>query len=403
MPRFTYRAIAADGRGVTGRIDASSSERVAETLRARGQWAVEIREEQASGAWWNAELLGGSRLRGVELALFAREMSTLLRAGVPLDRALTVMLDLDARPAARKFIAGVQRRVKNGADFSDALAASGDSGVVRHVGLLRAGEAGGSLPDALAQLADFLERAERTRGVIRSALAYPLLVISVAIAALAFLIGVVLPRFETVFASAGQQLPGPAAAVMAIGNWFEANWMMTAIAIVGLTLALISWRRTESGALALSRGFMATPIVGSICAMMDAARFCRTLSLMLVSGVPTLKAVEHSIGAMTSVDLRARAARMIGDVKSGAALSDAMSRSGAFSKLALNMARVGEESGALPDMLSRAAELYESTAERRSRQAVQMIAPAATIGLGLLVAAIIVSMMSAMLKINDLV
>ena len=401
MPTFRFVAIDKEGATLSGRMEAGDISAVAAALRARGQWATEIAEDRSSAASALASLTVKPTSQRA-FALIARELATLMRSGAPLDRALSTVADIAETSVLRQRLAEVERRVRGGAALADAFEAVDSSLPAGHIGLLRAGEASGALPVALMQLAETLERAAETREAIRGALIYPALVTSVAIGAVIFMCVVVLPRFQAIFAGAGKALPPQAAVVMAVSDGLRA-WGPTALLLlVAAILAGIVWRRTPSGALALSRLRLATPLIGSLTQALDTARFCRTFAMLRHGGAPTLQAAGSSVAAMSSLAMRAQADGIVARLGSGVSLSEAMRRSGAFARIALNLAKVGEESGALEPMLSHAADLLESKARRTAKQAVDVIVPATTLLIGLLVAAIVVSVMSALLSINEL-
>lgn len=395
MPRFRYQALGADGRTLAGVMEAADADGVAATLKARGQWTVDIRPAERPSS--------SAAIRDADLALLARELSTLLSAGAPLDRALGLLEALAPSPAARKFVAKALDRVKAGDALSDALEKAGLGSVGGRVGLLRAGEASGDSAGALGRLATTLERSEALRQAIRSALVYPAIVSVAALGALALLVLLVLPRFEEIFLSAGARLPGMAGALMDGSRWISGNALTLSALVAGAIAIFAIWRRTEGGALALSRLGLALPVVGPIQRRLDAARFCRTLGLLLQGGAPAVEAAEHSVSAMGRAAMRWRARSFSADLGSGASLAAAIEKTGAFPPVVLGLTRVGEESGAAPAMLEHAAGLLESAAERDARRAVQLVAPMATLLLGGLVAMIVVSMMTAMLSLNQVV
>ena len=395
MPQFRYKALGEDGRAIEGVMEAASTDAVAAALRAKGRWTVEVRPARAMAA--------RPALRDAELALVARELSTLLGAGVPMARALHLLTSLAPSAAAKGFVERTLARVSAGEPLSDALEKAGLGAVGGRAGLIRAGEAAGDAAGALARLAAGLDRSEALRQAIRSALLYPAMVALAALGAMALLVFAVLPRFEEIFLNAGARLPGLAGALLDGSRWIGANAAPLAAAIGAVVLWFLYWRRTEAGALALSKFGLAMPILGSIGRRLDAARFCRTLGLLLENGAPAEQAAEHAISAMSRVAMRWRARRFAADLGSGAGLADAAERTGAFPKPVVGLLRVGEESGAAPAMLEHAAGLLESAAERDARRAVALVAPGATLVLGGLVAMIVVSMMTAMLSLNQVV
>lgn len=403
MARFEYRGIAADGRAIAGTTEAASEAEAVARVRSAGQWVVDIREAQSAAATSRLLRARRSGLGEETLGLAFTELATLLRAGVPLDRALDLLNELADAPKLAKTLRATRDKVQSGLSLSDALAASGMVSDAGHLGLLRAGETGGALAETLAELGALLARAHRMKSAIRSALTYPSLVLAVAVGALGFMVLVVLPRFRDVFESAGQDMPAAAATLLTVGEALRDHGAagLAALTVAGLSLAL--WNRSPSGAVALSRLRLGAPAIGPVARALDEARFCRTLALLVKNGVAPLEAARHSIAAMGAAALRHDARGFADDLGRGGALSEAMTRTGAFGRRSVGLARVGEESGALAPMLAHAAELAETDAERRAARSVQLIAPLATILLGALIAGIVVSMMGALLSVNTLV
>lgn len=395
MPRFRYQAIGPDGRTLEGVMEAADADGVAAALRAKGQWTVAVQAAEKQP--------GAATLSDADLALMLRELATLLSAGAPLDRALALVRTLAPSAKAGGFVDRTLARVSAGEPLSDALEKAGLGAVGGRAGLIRAGEAAGDAPGALTRLAEMLERAEALRQSIRSALLYPAMVAAAAMGALGLLVFAVLPRFEEIFLSAGAELPGLAGALLSGARWVGANFAPLAAVLAATVMAFVLWRRSEAGALALSRLALALPGLGSVLRNLDAARFCRTLGLLLQNGAPAVEAAEHARAAMGRAAMRWRTRGFAADLGSGRGLAAAIERTGAFPPLVAGLARVGEESGAAPAMLRHAADLMESAAQRSATRAVQLVAPAATLLLGGLVAMIVVSMMTAMLSLNQVV
>lgn len=399
MPSFRYSAIDKTGQAVSGRLDAADLDAATARMRMQGYWPTNIVEARTAHV--------GSRRSPTappqDVALLARELATLLRAGAPLDQALATLEEIAESRPLRRLIRTAAHRVRGGAPLASAFDQPDPTLDRGALGMIAAGEASGALPEVLVALAETHERIATTRAAVRDALVYPATVMVAAVGALVFMLVVVLPRFETVFASAGAEPPPQAAFVMAVSGALIDHGPTALLATSALLVAALVWSRTEAGALALSAAALRTPLAGRVLRDLETARFCRTFALMVDSGAPTLEAISAAVRAMSSSAMRRRCAGLAELVGSGAPLSSAMRRCGAFSPLASSLGVVGEESGAATTMLAHAADLLEAQARRRAKQAADLIAPTATLATGALAATVVVSVMSALLSVNALV
>ena len=401
MPMFRFSAIDQSGATLDGRMEADDADAVAAALRAGGRWATKIDAERAPATTWGAS--ANKPISDADFALTARELATLLNAGAPLDRALSTIAAIAETARLRDRILDIQHDVRAGLSLADAVEAADPAAPRERIGLIRAGEASGSLPAALLDLADALERGVETRAAMRSALIYPAIVATTAIGAIVFMAVFVLPRFKMVFESAGENLPAQAALAMALSDGLRAYGAVTALGVVVALIFIRVWGRTPRGAVALGQLRLAAPVVGPIVRALDTARFCRTFAMLSVGGAPTLQAASASVEAMANPALRALARSLIDAIGAGASLSEAMRRTGAFAPIAADLARIGEEGGSVAEMLTHVADLLDAKARRSAKQAVDVIAPATTLLLSLIVGGIVASVMTALLSINELV
>ena len=292
--------------------------------------------------------------------------------------------------------------VKGGASLADALASRGDVFPAFYVGMVRAGEAGGSQVMVLERLADMLERSEALKANIRSALLYPLLVLIITGISLVVLLVFVIPEFRPIFEDAGAELPLTTRIVIAFSDFaVEWGWLL----LIGLLAALLGLRRfsvSEAGRMRLDRWLLGAPLLGELVRRIETARFCRSLGTLRANGVTLIDAVGIAAGTLGNRAVSEAARQTIGALAKGEGLSTPMRRTGCFPPLALQLIEVGEESGKLADMLLQVADVYDKEVERSIERLLALLAPLVTILLGFLIAFIIGSILAAILGTYDI-
>jgi general secretion pathway protein F len=405
MPSFRYRAMTTAGSIVTGVLDAPTEAGAIEEIRSRGHYPIEAQHGGEAGPTWRERLMKdirpAKRFSPRGLVVATQELSALLQAGLELDRALEILVNLDETKPMRPVFERVLEEVRGGTAFADALAES-PAFPKFYVNIARAGEQGGDLRSALEQLGEYLGRSLAVREAVISALIYPAILLATAGISVIVVLVFVLPSFEPLFAEAGKALPPETQLVMAVGN-FLTNWswaLLLGAAVLGFTLKRAlqdkAFKRRWDGLV------LRLPLLGPLFAKIDVERFSRTLGTLLKNGV--------ALPAALIVTGDTLANSVIGDAVRGAATGlkegDSLSRhlrgAGTFPSLALDMMRVGEESGQLDGMLLRQAELYEREIRHTIDRLVALLVPCMTILMGLIVAGLIGSILIAILSVNDL-
>jgi general secretion pathway protein F len=404
MPRFSYKAVSADGEVIEGVIVAASRGDVVERLHRQGHTPIRAEESKVSG-------LGGlsfsgtwrsKRVRRRDVVLLTRELATLLQAGLPLDRSLTTLIDIAPPGAVRGLVESVLDRVRGGASLADALDDHPDVFANFYVGMVRAGEAGGTLEAVLARLAETMERAQELRSSITSALQYPIIVVVMAVLSLAVLMTKVIPQFRPLFDDAGVALPLSTRIVIGTSDLFEAYWWVLAVVALVVVVAIRQHNRKEAGRLRWD-GWLATlPFIGELVRKIEVARFSRTFGTLLSNGVSVLNALSMTTESMGNRAIAQTVTRAQRRLAKGEGLADPLTRSGVFPTLALQLVRVGEETGRLEEMLLRIAEIYDEEVKRTLARLVALIVPLVTVVLGILIAVIIGSILAAILSVYEL-
>lgn len=405
MPRFKYKAVTPAGELLEGEIDAPARAAVIERLRSQGH--TPIRADQVNGRGFASFMPRGQLLRSRSLSpgavvLLTRELATLLRAGLPLDRSLTILRDIVEEGRKREFVRQLLEAVRGGVTLADALEAHKNSLPPYYIGLVRAGEAGGTLESVLARLADVLERALSLRESVRSAMYYPVFVLAMSVLTLVVLLTVVVPEFRPIFENASAPMPTSMAVIAAIGDWLRDYWWSIPLFVLVGVLAMRHYISQPQGRLQRDRWFLHTPLIGDMIIKVEVARFARTLGTLLTNGVTVLNAVSMTAGTVTNRVVAEAIGGLANRLKRGEGLAVPLMETGVFPRLAVQLVQVGEESGQLEAMLLRIAEIYEEEVKRSLQRILSLLVPTVTICLGLFVAAIIASMLTAILSTYDL-
>ncbi len=405
MPVFTYRAADRGGRTIDGVMEAHDAQAVIEQLHRERYFPVRV--EQADGRTRLGRLslpLGAAqRVSPRDLLTFTQHLSTLLEAGIPLDRALAIVGEVSVSGRLLEIIRDVAQSVRAGATLADALSRHHPRPFSRlYINTVRAGEKGGVLEVALRRLGEYLESTRELREAVTSAIIYPALLLTVGVGAVIFLMTFVLPRFAVIFRDLGQELPLPTRILLGASEGLTGYWWVLALVVLA---ALLSWQvvtGSETGRLGVDRGLLGLPLLGDLLRKIEVGRFARTLGTLLQSGVPLLAAlgVVREIAGNQVITL---ALGTVQDgVKRGDGLARPMAESGAFPPLAIHMVRVGEETGKIEEMLGRIATAYEADIRVAVRRFIALLEPVIILALGLVVLGIVLSILLAILSINEL-
>jgi type II secretion system protein F len=401
MPVFTYRAADRRGQTIDGVMEAADARAVVERLHKEAYYPIQVAAQSGRVPWTN--LLGSSRIRQRDLLALTQQLATLFEAGMPLDRALAILEELAPNARVKVIVSDLLRSVRSGASLSDALAKHHPRPFSRlYINMVRSGEKGGVLEVSLRRLAEFLESRAAFTDAVLSALAYPLVITFVGAGAIVFLLTFVIPRFAVIFNDLGQSIPLPTQILLGVSSVARSYWWAGAILVLGAVLGWRLWTGTAEGRLAWDRTVLRLPIVGRLSWKIETARFARTLGTMLKSGVPVLGALAV-VGDMMSNQYVGRAvARLSESVKRGGTVAAGMQEHASFPSLAMHMVRVGEETGRLEEMLLKVADTFETEVRSELKRVIGLLEPAIILGMGVIVAFIVVAMLLAIFSINEL-
>jgi general secretion pathway protein F len=403
MPVFTYRAADRRGQTVDGVMEAPDARAVVERLHREAFYPIRI-EPHAERRSLGALALTPSRgVRPRELLAFTQQLATLFEAGLPLDRALTILEELAPTARLKTIVTDLIHGVRGGSSLSDALSRHHPRPFSRlYVNMVRAGEKGGVLEVTLRRLAEFLEARAAFRDAVISALAYPLVITTVGAAAIVFLLTFVIPRFATIFSDLGQAIPLPTQILLAVSTRAREYWWVAPPLVLAVVLIWRVWTSTAEGRLTWDLWVLRMPIVGPLATKIETARFTRTLGTMLRSGVPVLGAMAVVGDMMSNQAIAGAVTRIAQDVKRGGTIAVSMREHAPFPPLAVHMVRVGEETGRLEDMLLKVAETFEADVRTELKRVIGLLEPIIILGMGVMVAFIVVAMLLAIFSINEL-
>ena len=398
----SYRAISSKGRDVRGKIEAESIAMAIKSLRKEGLTPYETTiDSDEPEKWWNKDILEKSGLKRSELELFARELSTLINAQLPLDEALFSIYAMTEKSPVQGKAKAIREDVLKGDSFSESLRKQ-DIFADNYIGLIRAGEASGSLGPIMTQIADTIAEENKTRNDIRSALFYPILLMTLAVAALIFIITVLLPSLAPIFEDSGTEMPKLARFLLKLGEALTSNWYILLFS-AGLLIAS-SIYVFKSSSFKSQRDILCLrlPIIGTLKRNIETSKFNRTLGMLLKNDVPLTQALSITQKSTTNSVFSQTAEDMNEAIKQGDSFNSTYSNANIFSPLAIRLITIGDRSGTLTDMITKSSDILDAQIKRHIERLVGLLTPILTLGTGALIGAIVLSVLSAILSVNDL-
>jgi general secretion pathway protein F len=400
---FLYKAIDRAGELHKGTLQAASQSAAANELGRMQMVPVDLRAaNNRIPEWLTRPFRLRSRLSTRDVVTFTQGLASLLKAGLVLDRALHIIGATSERRGIRRLCVDLERRVRSGSSFADALSDHRELFPSYYIAMASAGELGGSLPEGLERLGSFVERAAAIRERIVSSLIYPAMLAGMILVTMILVLTVVLPRFRTLFQESQAQLPWATRGVLALGDFVGAyGWYCAGIIAIGAILFYRAWHDPIVGSRLALRLLKARWTFGLI-AKTQTSRFLRTIGTLSRSGVPLPQATSVALGMLQNRALLAAARDVHTRLKEGLNLSLLLDRGGVFPKAAVQLARVGEETGRLDDLLIEAADTLDRESQGTINRLLSVLVPSITIVMGAIVAAIIASVLVGILSLNDL-
>ncbi len=417
MPQFVYKAKKGPSDVVQGFIEAATQEEAVDKLSDMGLLPVFVeeskgpvvqkevpipqqktKEETPSAAKPKMNLFG--RIKSSEITIFSRQLSSLLKAGVPILRALWIISEQSENPKFKAVLAHAQSEVQNGKPLSAVLSQYPKLFPPIYIAMVRTGEDSGSLQETLMRIAIYRQRQEEILSRVRTAMAYPALMAVTGIGTVIFMLTFVVPKLSTLFANMGSKLPLPTRILVMLSGFFHQKWLIGACAllIVGFTLFL-----RLSGDLAKklwSQWGLRIPIVKDFILKAELARFARTLELLIKSGIPILKSIEITAPVLKNTVLRGEFVKILADITGGGSLGKSMRQSSAFPLFMSNLVSVGEESGKLDEAMEEVANFYEKETDESIRIMTSLLEPLMILVMGAVVGFIVIAMLLPMFELN---
>jgi type IV pilus assembly protein PilC len=405
MPTFAYKAKGVDGNVVEGTLDADEQRTAVARLRDQRLTILEIGEKTASPLdALQALFKGKGKVTNRDLVLFSRQLSTLVSAGVPIVQSLAILEAQAENPAFKEVLNAVRGDIESGLSISDALRKHPDAFPELYTSMIKAGELGGILDTILERLTAYLEANEALKAKVKSAMMYPIIVLSICFVITIFLLTFVIPRFATIFQSFGAELPLLTQTLLDISTFVKQpiNFLcIMASPVVGWKLFQRA-QKTPAGAKFIDAKLLTLPLFGIILKKVAVARFTRTLGTLIKSGVPILQALETVASTAGNVIIAEAVLSARENIREGGHLSDPLKKSGVFPNMVTAMISVGEETGALDAMLAKIADFYDQEVDTAVKGLTSLIEPIVIVIMGAIVGTIVAAMFLPMFGMGEL-
>jgi type IV pilus assembly protein PilC len=392
---FTWEGVDRNNRQVRGETKAASETVVRTNLRRQGIRITRLKRQT---------FRGGRKVGEKEITFFTRQFATMLKAGVPLLQAFDIVARGHSNPRFSRLMMDIKNKVETGSSLSSAFRQYPGHFDDLYCNLVAAGEASGTLDAILDRLATYKEKILAIKGKIKSALFYPIAVVTVAIIVTFIIMIFVIPAFKSVFANFGAQLPMPTLVVIAISDWFVAGWWLITIAAVGAVVGFgVMYRRSAALRYTVQRLSLKFPVIGAILEKAVIARWTRTLQTMFAAGVPLVEGLDAVAGASGNAVYVQATKRIQTEVATGVSLTNAMSNTRLFPSMVIQMTQIGEESGSLDNMLGKIADFYEREVDDAVAALSSLLEPLIIVFLGVVVGGLVVAMYLPIFKLGAVI
>lgn len=392
---FEWEGKDRSGKIVRGELRAAGEHQVQASLRRQGILATKIRKRRTKG---------GKKIKSKDIAIFTRQLATMMRSGVPLLQAFDIVARGSTNASVTRLLNDIRTDVEAGSSLASAFKKHPMYFNALYCNLVEAGEAAGILDSLLDRLAVYMEKTEAIKSKIKSALMYPIAVVVVAFVVVSIIMIFVIPAFKDIFTNFGADLPAPTLVVIAISEFFVAYWWLIFLVTFGSVYFFFqSWKRSEKMQAFMDRLLLKFPIFGDLIYKSVIARWTRTLSTMFAAGVPLVEALDSVGGASGNYVYKVATTKIQNEVATGTSLTNAMTNSGVFPSMVLQMTAIGEESGSIDHMLGKAADFYENEVDEMVAGLSSLMEPIIIVFLGGLIGGIVVSMYLPIFKMGEVV
>jgi general secretion pathway protein F len=403
MPQFSYKAIGRDGKSRDGTVEADGLELASRQLRAQGLTLLKLE----AGVSASAAAAAGKRVKGQspgrqDILSMTSELAVLLRAGLPLDRAIKVLIDMAVQPRMLDLLNELLTDVKGGKALSQALQSHEAIFGSFYINMLRAGEASGDVAGVLNRLVEYLENSKKNRDTVVSALIYPAILAVVAVLSIVMMLGFVVPQFKSLFADMGDALPALTQMVLGGANFIQHYGLYVLVVLAVFVVYVRRWASTEQGKATLHERMLKMPLAGGILFEFEVSKFARTVGTLLGNGVSLLKAISIAIDTVDNRIIKAALAVLPPAVKAGKRMSVALEETAMFTPMVIQMIRVGEESGSLDQMMLELATVFDNHVQTGVKRGIALLEPVLILTMGFIIGIIIIAILMGILSVNDL-
>ena len=400
MATFFFRAVASDGKVRNGSLSGDDEKVVARELRKQGLIPVYV-GAAAKGASVEFKLPAFGARKRRNVLFFTQELSTLLSAGIPLDRAIGITAELTEQNSFRVIVLDVLRVLKSGKSLAESLATHPDYFSDLYVNMVRAGEASGSLGVIFERLSDFERSRDDLRNYIISSMIYPALLTAVGLGSIFILLNFVVPRFSSIFSDSHLKIPVPTMMMLEASHIVQTYWWMVASALAVLIIGFRIYTRTVAGRLRWDGARLKIPMLGDALLKAETSRFARSMATLVANTVPLVQSLAISAATLNNKTLSGALAGVAQGVKRGEGIAAPVRKAGVFPPLVAHLLTVGEETGHLDTMFARMADIYESDTRSAIKRFTSVFEPIVILVMGVMVGTLILSMLLAITSIND--
>jgi general secretion pathway protein F len=400
MPAFKYEALDAAGKSSTGLIEAENAKAARTQLRSQSLVPIEVQQVAMAANDARTSAFARRVFTAASLAVWTRQMAGLVTSGLPLERALTALADEAEDPRLRELVAQLKSEVNAGSPFARSLASAPREFDEVYRAVVAAGEQSGALGTVLDRLASDLEDRQALKSKLIGATLYPVIVLAISFVIVVFLVTYVVPQVASVFSSSKQALPLLTVIMLAVSSFARGWGWLVLLALTGASVALVVMRRNEAFRERTDALFLTVPMIGRLVRSYNAARFAGTLAMLASAGVPILKALQAAAETLGNRAMRNDALDALVQVREGAPLASALAAKKRFPGLLAMFARLGEQTGRLPEMLARAATQLSGEVQRRARALATVLEPLLIVAMGGVVMLIVLAVLLPIIQLN---
>ena len=396
MPEYMYVAADRTGKKIEGKMEASNEGELRMSLRGQGLRPVKISKASIAqvdlGSYLKDMMGAGRTVSADRLMNFIRQLHVMITSGVPMVQSIELLYEQESDPTLRSILGSSKEKIKAGSFLWESFAAYPNVFEKVFVSLIRAGEGSGTLDIMLKRVGKYLENAYRLNKLIKSSMTYPIAVVCIATGVGALMLTLVIPKFEEMIVSSGGTLPLPTQVVIAASHWFTNNFVLIIVVAAATFYLVRTYLKTQEGRIASQKAMMHVPLFGNLIIKSGVARFARTLSTLLASGVPMVDSLEICRNASDHIAFEDAITEIKKEVETGSTVANSMARQKVFPKMATQMTAVGENTGNLDKMLEKVADFYEEEVENSIQGMMKLIEPLMLVFLGGVVGGLMIAM-----------